>query len=246
MTVRFPRALTKRYHPAFAAALMPLVMSHSAEAPSEPAATEQPTADAAENAATPPVDSFAKLWKRSMFTTHATPPPPQPVSDAVPDWAGDFELSGWTRVDGRLTVFLTRLSSGSTLELQEDEAEAPDTPQLLDLTGEDTILDGRAQIRINGMTAWVSLNPTASTNPAIQVRTPEPGAASTRPAQEAVVPPTTIDSRAARLNGPVLLDADATYESLLDPEQDAAPSAVERLRLRREKLIRDFPRRSRP
>lgn len=245
MTVRFPRALTKRCHPAFTAVLMPLLMSHSAEAPLEPAATEEPTADAAENAATPPIDSFAKLWQRSMFTTHFSPPPPQPVSDAVPDWASDFELSGWTRVEGRLTVFLTRLSSGSTLELQENEAETPDTPQLLALSGEDTILDGRAQIRINGMTAWVCLNPTASTNPATQVRTPPPGAAGTRPAQETVVPPTTIDSRAARLNGPVLLDANATYESVLTPEQDGAPNAVERLRLRREKLIRDFPRRSR-
>jgi len=182
-----------------------------------------------------------------MLTTHASLPPPQPVTETPPDWAADFELSGWTRVDGRLTVFLTRLSSGSTLELLENETEAPDTPQLLALEGEDTILDGRVQLSINGVTAWVSLNPAASTNPAIQVSTPEPtAAAAPPPTQEAVVPPTTIDSRAARLNGPVLLDANATYESVLTPEKDSAPSAVERLRVRREKLIRDFPRRSSP
>lgn len=246
MNLRFPRTLTKRCHPAFTAALMPWLMSHSAELPSDPAATKEPKRAVAANAATRPLNSFAKLWDRSMFTTHAPQVPPQPVADAHPDWAADFELSGWTRVDGRLTVFLTRLSSGSTLELQENETEAPDTPQLLALAGEDTILDGRVQLRINGVTAWVSLNPAASTNPAIQVRTPEPAAVGNRPAQEAVVPPTTIDSRAARLNGPVLLNANATYESVLTPEQDAAPSAVERLRVRREKLIRDFPRRSRP
>jgi hypothetical protein len=246
MTVRFSTTLTKRCHPAFTAALMPLLMSHSAEPPSERSASKEPTSDVAVNAATQPLDSFAKLWDRSMFTTHATQPPPEPVAEAPPDWAADFELSGWTRVDGRLTVFLTRLSSGSTLELQENETETPDTPQLLALDGEDTILDGRVQLSINGVTAWVSLNPAASTNPAIQVSAPEPtAAAGTRPTQEAVVPPTTIDSRAARLNGPVLLDANATYESIITPEQDSAP-AVERLRVRREKLIRDFPRRSAP
>lgn len=244
MTVRLPRTLTKRCHPAFTAALVPLLISHSAEPPPTSTAGEPAPGKAASPAA-PDLHTYSRLWTRSLFTTHDNPAPP-PAADVPPDQASDFELSGWTRLDDRLTVYLTQLDTGRTWTLQENEPEAPDTPQLLALSGEDTILDCRAQIRINGVTAWVSLNPAASANPAPLEGAPEPAAARTHQVQEDVQPPTSIDSRAARLNGPVLLDASATYESVLTPSQTPALNAVERLRARREKLIRDFPRRSQP
>jgi hypothetical protein len=182
-----------------------------------------------------------------VFTSH-TFEPPKPAADLqAPAWAADFELSGWTRVDGTLTVYLTRRSNGATLMLQESDPETPDTPQLVALTGEDTIMDGKVQVRINGATAWIPLNPAASANP---VPDSSPAAAlqgsGTAEGTEEPQPPTTIDSRAARLKGPVLLDASATYESVLTQPQEPVPTGVEHLRLRREKLIRDFPRRIRP
>lgn len=237
--------MSRRCHPAFTAALVPLIISHAAEAPSQSA--EAPSKAADFSPGTPDLTSYSQLWTRSIFTSHepTTPQPREPQQP--PDWASDFELSGWTRVDDSLTVYLTRLSSGTTLILQENEPEAPNSPRLDTISGEETILDGKVRISLNGQSAWVSLNPAASAHIPPLVSMTKPGATgSDTVPHEDVIPPTTIDSRAARLNGPVILDAAATYETVLTPPQQPALSAVDRLRQRREKLIRDFPRRSQP
>ncbi|WP_395719699.1 hypothetical protein [Prosthecobacter sp.] len=245
--VQLARNHSRTCHPAFAAALFPLFISHSVEPRSDLPAEDRPAGGAGVSADAPVLDAYAGFWTRSLFTTHSHEAPMPVASMESPGWAADFELSGWTRVDGALTVYLTRRSSGTTLTLQESEPETPDTPQLVTLAGEDTILDGKVQIRMNGASAWIALNTAASANVA---PVKKPLDAFRAPAQvqdgEEPLPPTTIDSRAARLNGPVLLDASATYESILARPQEPAPTAVERLRERREKLIRDFPRRPQP
>ncbi len=245
---RFPKTLSKKYHPAFTAVLAPLIISHSAELPSEPSQNGGLSEEAGSGAAAPTLGTYSPLWTKSLFTTHEQLAPMPADNLTPPGWATDFELSGWTRVDGQLTVYLTRRSNGQTIVLYENDLESPDTPRLIALNGEDTILDGKARVSMNGEMAWISLNQGVSThthqpgNPDALKAAPD----TSQDSKDVLEPPTTVDSRAARLNGPVLLDASATYESFLTPPAEPAPTAVERLRQRREKLIRDFPRRSRP
>jgi hypothetical protein len=149
------------------------------------------------------------------------------------------------RLNGRLSVYLTRLRNQETVILGENEPPAQDLPQLLCLAGEETILDARAQVALNGQAAWICMNPDASqlTQPPLNNLQPPPSAApATAAPEEPVVEPTTVDSRAARLSGPVLLDAAATYQSITSPPQPRTQENYERLQNRRDQLIRAFPR----
>jgi hypothetical protein len=196
----------------------------------------------------PDLDTYSALWNRSVFTCQSSPPP-DPAPEAPPaGWAAEFQLSGWVRLNGRLSVYLTRLRNQETVILGENEPEFQDVPQLICLSGEDTILNARAQVALNGQTAWVSMDPNASQqiNPPVKDSQPLPASAPAPAPVVAVVEPTTVDSRAARLTGPVLLDASATYQSITSPQQPETSDNYERLKNRREQLIRAFPRQPEP
>jgi hypothetical protein len=231
----------------FHAILAPLIISHSADLTSVPSQEGQSPHDQGSGVETPKLGAYSTLWNQSMFTKHDDlVPAPEPAENSLPPgWASDFELSGWTRLDGKLTVYLTHLSSRQTLTLNEDEVGSPDQPRLICLSGEETILDGRARVSMNGETAWISLNPGAFSSAPFPDPSQgnKPPAANVAETAEQVEAPTTIDSRAARLNGPVILDAAATYQTILTPAKKPVLSdEAQRLRERREKLIRDFPR----
>jgi hypothetical protein len=148
------------------------------------------------------------------------------------------------RLNGRLSVYLTRLRDQETVILGENEPPVQDAPQLLALSGEENPLNVQAQVALNGQTAWISMNPDASRqiNRPVKDNQPAMSAAPPAAAMETVVEPTTVDSRAARLSGPVLLDAAATFQSITTPQQLSTTQNYERLQNRREQLIRSFPR----
>lgn len=195
-------------------------------------------------AAAPELSAYSDLWNRSVFTSKA-PPAPEPSSESQPaGWISEFQLSGWVRLNGRLTVYLTRLSNQETIILNEDEEALQEVPRLLDFSGEDTILDARAKVALNGESGWIALNPDASQQITIpvQAKTPEGISALDASSKNTVVEPTTVDSRAAKLTGPVLLDAAATYQTLISPAEASPADTYQRLQDRRDKLIRAFPR----
>jgi len=195
-------------------------------------------------AVAPALDSYAALWHRSVFTSQSSPPPAPAPEAPPPDWAAEFQLSGWVRLNGRLSVYLTRLRNQETVILGENEPPVQDAPQLLGLSGDENPLNVQAQVALNGQTAWISMNPDASQqiNRPVKDNQPAMSAAPPAAAMETVVEPTTVDSRAARLSGPVLLDAAATYQSITTPQQLSTTQNYERLQNRREQLIRSFPR----
>ena len=199
-------------------------------------------------AVTPSLDTYAALWNRSVFTSQSSPPPAAAPEAPSPGWATEFQLSGWVRLNGRLSIYLTRSGNQETVILGEDEPAVQDLPQLICLSGEETILNARAQVALNGQTAWISMNPDASQqiNPPVKDNQPATTAAPPSAALAAVAEPTTVDSRAARLTGPVLLDTAATFQSITSPQQPNTVADYERLQNRREQLIRAFPRQPQP
>ena len=200
-------------------------------------------------AVAPGLDSYSALWDRSIFTSQSTPPPPAPTPETTdPNWAADFQLSGWVRLNGRLSVYLTRLRNMETIILQEHEPAAEDTPQLLSLSGDDTILDARVKVALNGQTAWIAMSPDATQQilPPVKDNKPAKSEVPAVVAEETLVEPTTVDSRAAGLTGPVIFDASATYQSMTSNQELKTTDNYERLQNRRENLIRAFPRKPEP
>lgn len=198
--------------------------------------------------ASPELDVYSDLWRRSPFTSNTVLSPPPAAEEAPPTWASDFQFSGWVRLNGRLTVYLTRSKNPEPIALEEGQPAVPDVPQLLGLSGEETIWNARAHVALNGQSAWISVQSEASphTNPPIKNQpTPEtPDAGS--PAPVLVTEPTVVDSRAAKLSGPVLLDSTATFQSITSTEGAPTTDNYERLQNRRDRLIRAFPRQPEP
>jgi hypothetical protein len=192
-------------------------------------------------------DSFSPLWKRSMFTSKAAPRDASLDQSPTPDWLLDMQLCGWIRMDGQLKVYIRRVSTDEIMVLRADSPELPSAPRLLAIQGEDTLLDGRVQLRFNNQVAWLTLSqnahpesPAAAPSEPVTVAATAPENA---PPSAPVIEPTTIDSRAARITGPVIFDASTSYEDMMSPV-DSKPKVDTKQRLleRREKLMRDFPK----
>lgn len=235
-TFPFPLRMTSRFFIPLLAAVT--AGSLNAQEPEKPHFEPQPLA------------GYQALWTRSMFTTHEVKPEVTAVENA--DWAANLQLSGWSEVDGRLTVYLYRADTTQTFILQQDEPAEAGVMQLVEVENAETILDARVRVQLNGQEAWISQQKEAEAPPA--------GAPAQQPAQQAVAgvqAPTSVDSRAAMLRSGVVLSAGATFDnSLTKPEQSgsttASTSASEgsrsnaevllRLRERHEHLYRMFPR----
>ena len=200
-----------------------------------------------------PLAGYQALWTRSMFTTHEVKPEATAVENA--DWAANLQLSGWSEVDGRLSVYLYRADTTQTFILQQDEPAEAGVMQLVEVENAETILDARVRVHLNGQEAWIS-QPNESAAPLA-------GAPAQQPAQQALAglqAPTSVDSRAALLRPGVVLNAGATFDnSLVKAEPSASNAAASasagsnegsrsnaevlmRLRERHEHLYRMFPR----
>lgn len=196
----------------------------------------------------PGLDAYSALWNRSVFTSQVSPPPAPAPESPPPGWSSDFQLSGWVRLNGRLSVYLTRLRNLETIILRENEPASQDMPTLLCLSGEETILNARARVAMNGQSAWIPMNPEAfeQIDGPAKKQQPSENLGSSPNTPEGVVEPTAVDSRAAKLTGPVLLDGAATYQSITSSEGVSTTDNYQRLQNRREQLIRAFPRQPAP
>lgn len=197
-----------------------------------------------------PLADYQKLWTRSLFTTHEVKPELTTVENA--DWAANLQLSGWSEVDGRLSVYLFRSDTAQTFILQQNEPAEADVMQLVEVENAESILDARVRVHLNGQEAWISQQNESEAPPA--------GAPAQQQAVAGVQAPTSVDSRAAMLRPGVVLNAAATFDnSLAKPNQPASTSAASasassigesrsnaevlmRLRERHEHLYRMFPR----
>lgn len=195
-----------------------------------------------------PLDHYQALWSRSLFTTHEVKVEASVVEDA--SWAATLQLSGWSEVDGQLSVYLFRSDTEQTFILNNGEPAQSGVMQLVAVENTETILDARVRVRLNGQEAWIrQVDESGATTP------PVSGAAQSGGVQV----PTTVDSRASRLTSPVVLTNNTTFEGSLSPSADpansaaqtpvarsdaqpASPEVIQRLRERHEHLYRMFPR----
>lgn len=180
-----------------------------------------------------------------MFTSNAAPPATSQDPTLAPDWLSDMQLCGWIRLDGQLKVYVRRVSTDEIMVLRGDSPGPPSAPRLLAIQGEDSLLDGRVQLQFNNQVAWLTLSqnahPDSTTQPpaeSVSIASTSQESAPTQP----VIEPTTIDSRAARITRPVIMDASIRYEDMLSPSgSERKVDTKQRLLERRQKLLRDFP-----
>lgn len=238
-TLPFPLRMNFRFSFPLLAAVT--AASLHAQEPEKPPVSFKPLAD------------YQKLWTRSLFTTHEVKPEVTAVENA--DWAANLQLSGWSEVDGRLSVYLFRTDTAQTFILQQNEPAEADVMQLVEVENAEGILGARVRVQLNGQEAWI--------NQANESEEPPAAAPAQQLAQQAnagVQAPTTVDSRAAMLRPGVVLNAGATFDnSLAKPEKPASNSSASapdsstdqsrsnaevlmRLRERHEHLYRMFPR----
>lgn len=200
----------------------------------------------------PQLATFEKLWTSSMFTSQEMKVEVPEVTNA--EWAANLQLSGWSEVDGQLSVYLFRSDTGQTFILQQGEPDQKEVMQFVAIENTETIIDARVRVRLNGQEAWISQQKEAAAPPQ-----PITGSQPAQPATSGLQAPVTVDSRAALLRAGVVLTADTTFEdSLSQPEKSASstPDAtsgateagkpraevLQRLRERHEHLYRMFPR----
>ncbi len=195
----------------------------------------------------PELAHYQSLWNKSVFTTNELPeliPEPQeiPVDDS---WARSLVLAGWVDLNGQATAYVHYLEDGRILALGVGEpADDPDGLEVVEVQGTDTCLDLKALVRQNGQEAW------------IKPRDASPPEVKPKMETNAVTPPNSVDSLAATVTGPVILDGDTpSYGSSnqgdpgADLNAEAAPTPIpqasmRRLQERRERLYRNFPRSS--
>ena len=199
-----------------------------------------------------PLANYQPLWKNSLFTTHEVKVEAAPVENA--DWAVNLVFSGWSELNGQRTVYLFRTDTEQSFILQENEPPEAGVMQFIEVENEDSLLEARVLVQLDGQEAWINQQPETATPPA-EATYPQP----TQQTVTGVQAPTTVDSRAALLRPGVILSADATFDnSLAKPEepatgnlqqpgrpQEASRSNAEvlmRLRERHEHLYRMFPR----
>ncbi len=196
----------------------------------------------------PDLNVYSALWLRSPFTSNAAVSPPPAPEASPPSWSSDFQFSGWVRLNGRLTVYLTRSKNLEPIALEEGQPAVPDVPQLLGISGEETIWNAQAHVALNGQSTWISIQSETSpqTNPPSKDQPPSETQDAGSPAPVLVTEPTVVDSRAAKLSGPVLLDSSATFQSITSSEGVPTTDNYERLQNRRDRLIRAFPRQPEP
>lgn len=200
-----------------------------------------------------PLTIYQPLWKNSLFTTHEVKVEAAPVENA--EWAATLVFSGWSELDGQRTVYLSRTDTEESFILKQNEPPEAGVMQFIEVENENSLLEARVLVQLNGQEAWIKQQTDADAAPT-QVLSPDPN----QPAVTAVQAPTTVDSRAARLRPGVILSANATFDnSLTKPGQpdsmtgaqsevspeEASQSKAEvlmKLRERHEHLYRMFPR----
>jgi hypothetical protein len=195
----------------------------------------------------PELAHFQSLWNKSIFTTHELPEPiPEPPEIPVDDsWARSLVLSGWVELNGQVTAYVHYLEDGRILALDVGEpADDPDGLEVVEVQGTDTCLDLKALVRQGGQEAW------------IKPRDASPPEGKPKVESTAVKAPTSVDSLAATVTGPVILEDDtpsfgsaSEADSGADLSAEAAPTPIpqasmRRLQERRERLYRNFPRSS--
>lgn len=214
------------------------------------ALAEEPEAKARETvtASFQPLDHYHALWSRSLFTTHEVKVEAPVVEDA--SWAAKLQLSGWSEVDGKLSVYLFRSDTEQTFILNKGESPEAGVMQIIAIENAESILTARVRVRLNGQEAWIrQADESGAAAP--------PGSGTQQ--QGGVRAPTSVDSRASRLTSPVVLTNTTTFEGSLSPARgenrpragapaatgDAlqpSPEVVRRLRERHDHLHRMFPR----
>jgi hypothetical protein len=195
----------------------------------------------------PGLAHFQSLWNKSVFTTHELPEP-IPETPEIPEddsWARSLVLAGWVELNGQSTAYLHYLEDGRILALGVGEpADDSEGLEVVEVQGTDTCLDLKALVRQNGREAW------------IKPRDDSPPEGKPKLESTAVKAPTSVDSLAATVTGPVILEGDtpsfgsaSEVDPGADPNEEAAPTPIpqasmRRLQERRERLYRNFPRSS--
>ncbi len=203
-----------------------------------------------------PLVNYQPLWTNSLFTTHEVKAEATPVENA--EWAATLVFSGWSELEGQRTVYLSRTDTEESFILKQGEPPEAGVMQFVEIENEDSLLEARVLVQLNGQEAWIKQQTDADTAPTQPI--------AQDPSQQAVTAveaPTTVDSRAALLRPGVILSADNTFDNSLtkpgqpagvpgaqqaaNPEEQSQSKAevLMKLRERHEHLYRMFPRQGR-
>lgn len=122
----------------------------------------------------PKLDHFAALWERSVFTTKDLP---VPESDAGPNFADNFGLSGLYEIDGAVVALIVDRTT-SQVHTTKIGSENELGIQIRKIEGVVTDSKVRVQLQKGGQVGWVSSSDGSETPPP----PPQPGAPGAGPA----------------------------------------------------------------
>ena len=146
-----------------------------------------------------PISRYEVLWTQSLFASPAVPLDDTSGEEPLPDlpW---LRLVGWGRIGTVETAIAWDDRSGTSIVLER--RPGADGNHLIRFRSSQPGVTARALIRWKGKDLWISSAP----------ETPRLG------------PALTVDSRAADLDGPVLLTEGATMEELISSLRSRPPT----------------------
>lgn len=217
------------------------------EAPPQPAAAAGATEPAPVERAG--IETFNPLWTRSLFTSGKAPPPPPPLIENT-DWAKPLSFLGWTEIDGAVTVYLYRADTEETFVVTQDRIPEEGVIQIVEIENPESMLEAKVRVRLNGQETVI-----AQFDAPILTETRKDGKSAPK-ASGPVQPPTTADSRAQQITGPILFTEDSTFENSLQrqakgaavapTESTPASEVILELRQRNEAAYDQYPRPDQP
>jgi hypothetical protein len=168
---------------------------------------------------------YRALWEDSLFGRPAGEPP---VAAPRPN----MSLIGWGAIGTSKFAYVYDRDAGKTIEVKEGTVSSMAVMQLLQILPESNGIGLRALVSWKGEKFWVE-TPSPSSSAAPQIRhfkVPEAG--------QEVKAPETIDSRAAELTGPVILNESVTMEQLISKGGTQSAEAARKANSARLELLR--------
>jgi hypothetical protein len=121
----------------------------------------------------PALNDFEELWTHSLFTSHQLEETALP---ADPAWASRFSLSGWAKINGKLSVYLHDRESDDAVRLVEGTVDEQHQLTLVELQQGETQEAAKVVVMRGSQSATIAQDEVNSGAPGV-VATPATAAA---------------------------------------------------------------------
>jgi hypothetical protein len=159
----------------------------------------------------PALNDYEELWTHSLFTSHQLEETALP---ADPAWASRFSLSGWAKINGKLSVYLHDRESDGAVRLVEGTPNEQYQLTLVELQLGETSEETKAVVTRGSQSAIIAQD---------EVNTVAPEAAAT-PAYAAAQLPSATGNAKSIISAPVVFSDSAS--SITPSAAAAAPSTT--------------------